>query len=283
MTHSTHSKAWLGYLFLFYAAFCIALPYFLIHWWPSQLPKPQIQQPKAEAPTRSSKAEKPVNIAEMKQAFFEKLVPVVKSENQKNTKQRQRLLSLYTGLNDTSAPLNPQQQALLQSLAIQYRVPAAMDDQALLEQLLVRVDQVPASMVIAQAAIESAWGRSRFALEANNYFGQWCFTQGCGVVPKRRNSGASHEVAKFNSIDAAVAAYLRNINSHPAYAEVRQKRLEARQQQRQPDSLEMIQGLAQYSARGEKYIEELQSLIGFNRLQRFDTKDTDFNQSANAE
>ncbi len=278
MKNSTPSKTWLGYLFLLYAAFCVALPYFLIHWWPSQLPAQQAT-PKTDTPT--TKVEPPVSIPEMKRAFFERLVPVIDSENQKIAEHRRHLQALQVILNSETAQLPPQQQALLHTLATQYRVPSAMNDQAVVDELLVRVDQVPTSMVVAQAAIESAWGRSRFALEANNYFGQWCFTKGCGVIPKRRNSGASHEVAKFDSINEAVAAYLRNINSHPAYADVRQKRHEARQQQRQPDSLEMITGLAQYSARGEKYIHELQSLIEFNQLKRFDQ--TDSKQHSNAE
>lgn len=273
MKNATPSKTWLGYLFLLYAALCLALPFFLVHWWPSQLPPATEEAKKSDAP--AAKIEQAVDIPKMKQAFFDRLVPVIHSENKKIAMSRQHLQALHSVLNEQpSAELNPQQQALLHTLATQYRVPSAMNDKALLEQLLVRVDQVPASMVIAQAAIESAWGRSRFALEANNYFGQWCFTKGCGVVPKRRNSGASHEVAKFDSLEGAVAAYLRNINSHPAYAQVRQQRLQARQQLGEPDSLEMVKGLSQYSARGEKYIHELQSLIEFNQLKQFDQSGT---------
>ena len=67
--------------------------------------------------------------------------------------------------------------------------------------------------------MESAWGTSRFAREGNNLFGQWCYKTGCGIVPKRRGEGQVHEVASFESVDAAVASYLRNINSHRAYAE----------------------------------------------------------------
>lgn len=274
MENTTPSKAWLGYLFLLYAALCLALPFFLVHWWPSQITPAIEHEKESEAP--AAKIEQPVNIPQMKQAFFDRLVPVIHSENKKIAVNRQHLLALHSIWNEQpTAELNPQQQALLQTLATQYRVPSEMNDKALVEQLLVRVDQIPASMVIAQAAIESAWGRSRFAVEANNYFGQWCFTKGCGVVPKRRNSGASHEVAKFDSLRGAIAAYLRNINSHPAYAQVRQQRLLARQQQTEPDSLEMVKGLSQYSARGEKYIHELQSLIEFNRLKRFDQSAAD--------
>ncbi len=129
---------------------------------------------------------------------------------------------------------------------------------------------VPASMALAQAAIESAWGRSRFAAEGNNYFGQWCFSAGCGIVPSRRPQGASHEVQVFDSLDEAVASYLRNINTHPAYTTVREARVEIRQREQPLDSLKLVEGLEKYSARGEDYIHELQQMIRYNNLKKFD-------------
>jgi len=213
--------------------------------------------------------EMPIDIQAMKQAFFQHLLPAIRRQNSEVLSHRQALLSLQTSLS-ASLPLTPQQQGQLHSLAIQYRVPVAMNNNAILSELLQRVDEVPASMILAQAAIESAWGRSRFAKQANNYFGQWCFAVGCGIVPKHRNPGANHEVAKFKSLDDAIAAYLRNINSHPAYAEVRQRRNQTRRLEQPLNSMEMIKGLEQYSARGQEYISELKSMIEFNQLQRFD-------------
>jgi len=268
-TTNTQLKPWLGYLFVAYALFCLGLSFGLEQWWPSQVASPTVDVTvKQTLPT----TEIPVDIKQMKQDFFNLLLPSIIVENQKIDKQRQHLLTLQRQhqAKTTSGELTPQQQALLHTLAIQYRVPSSMDDQAVLSELLLRIDQVPASMVLAQAAVESAWGRSRFAKQANNYFGQWCFTKGCGLVPKRRNTGATHEVARFDSLNQAVAAYLRNINSHSAYADVRSRRENNRRQQQPLNSLDMVGGLQKYSARGEKYIEELRSVIEFNQLRSFD-------------
>ncbi|MAZ89472.1 MAG: hypothetical protein CL693_17710 [Cellvibrionaceae bacterium] len=270
---NSQQKLWLGFVLLGYALFCLGLTFYLSHYRPLQLPiaptKPELRDTEPEP-----RKEAHVDIKAMKQAFFNQLLPAIRQQNAEVQSHRQGLLSLQASVS-ASQPLTPQQQGRLHSLAIQYRVPVAMNDDAILNELLQRVDEVPASMILAQAAIESAWGRSRFAKQANNYFGQWCFAEGCGIVPKHRNPGANHEVAKFESLDDAIAAYLRNINSHPAYAEVRQRRDQTRRLEQPLNSLEMIKGLEQYSARGQDYISELKSMIEFNQLQRFDRENAD--------
>ncbi|MFM9673737.1 glucosaminidase domain-containing protein, partial [Streptomyces galilaeus] len=79
-----------------------------------------------------------------------------------------------------------------------------------------RVDIIPKELALMQAANESAWGTSRFARIGLNFFGQWCYSQGCGMIPNRRNSGAAHEVAAFKSVRDAVSSYFKNINTHAA-------------------------------------------------------------------
>lgn len=269
---NSQQKLWLGYLLLGYALFCVGFTFYLSHYRPFHAPDAPAETDvidKEPAPIKPA----PVDIPAMKQAFFNRLLPAIEQQNAKVLSQRQGLYSLQASL-ASSQSLTPQQQGLVHNLAIQYRVPVAMNDDAILTELMQRVDMVPASMILAQAAIESAWGRSRFAQQANNYFGQWCFSEGCGIVPKHRNPGARHEVAKFDSLDDAIAAYLRNINSHPAYTEVRQQRNQARQLDEPLNSLAMIKGLEHYSARGQDYINELKSMIEFNQLQRFDEKAT---------
>jgi len=83
------------------------------------------------------------------------------------------------------------------------------------------VDTIPPSLALAQAANESAWGTSRFARQAHNYYGQWCFEKGCGIVPDRRDANKSHEVAAFDSPRESVARYLHNLNSNSAYKSLR--------------------------------------------------------------
>ena len=122
-------------------------------------------------------------------------------------------------------------------------------------------------MALAQAALESGWGTSRFAREANNLFGQWCFDEGCGMVPDRRIAGAQHEVRSFETVDAAIAAYFRNINSHPVYAPLRDIRQSARKRGGGLSGLDMAAGLTRYSERGEAYIDEVRQVIRVNDLE----------------
>jgi Bax protein len=129
---------------------------------------------------------------------------------------------------------------------------------------------VPPSLALSQAANESAWGTSRFARSGHNYFGQWCFTTGCGVVPRHRTAGKQHEVAVFASPAAAVASYLHNLNSHPAYQRLREIRLQQRQQHQVVSGLALAAGLEKYSERGEDYIRELRAMIRHNRLSQYD-------------
>jgi Bax protein len=124
-------------------------------------------------------------------------------------------------------------------------------------------------MALAQAAKESGWGTSRFAANGNNFFGQWCFKQGCGLIPKARKASSSHEVAVFNSAKESVQAYMHNINTHQAYSELRSIRAKLHKTGKPFSGLDLIQGLNAYSERGIIYVKELSSLIKFNQLENF--------------
>ena len=138
------------------------------------------------------------------------------------------------------------------------------------ETLLRRVDVVPPSLALAQAANESAWGTSRFARDGNNYFGQWCFEQGCGLVPKRRDEGRAHEVATFSSPVESVERYMANLNTHDAYRPLRERREQLRESEAPITGIQLAAGLEKYSERGEEYIAELRSMIRFNNLGAYD-------------
>ena len=150
----------------------------------------------------------------------------------------------------------------MSELCDRYRV-----DECTTEELLYKVDIIPTSMALAQAAVESAWGTSRFARQANNFFGQWCFSEGCGIVPKHRTSGAIHEVQMFDSPKQAVSAYFLNINSHPAYEPAREIRASAYEHDHLVAGSEMVAGLLSYSGIGEHYVDELRSIIRVNKLE----------------
>jgi Bax protein len=130
---------------------------------------------------------------------------------------------------------------------------------------LIRIDKIPVSLALIQAAKESAWGTSYFARKGNNLFGHWCFEKGCGIVPRSRPPGANHEVRSFDDVSDSVSAYLLNLNSHPAYAKLRLARYRMRLAGKKPDARLMAAGLRRYSAVGEKYVETVREMIRGNR------------------
>jgi Bax protein len=212
------------------------------------------------------------DIDEKKQQFFDFLQDYVRYENSLVSDLRLRLLS-YAEIVGDGVPLSGRERQWVIDLAVIYGVEAqTTNDQGLVKELLLSVDVIPASLVLAQAANESAWGTSRFALEGNNIFGQWCFVEGCGIIPKRRIEGATHEVKSFASIEAAIEGYFLNINSHNLYADFREERARLRRLGLSLNSIELVEGLENYSQRGANYIDEVQTLIYQNNLRRRDRR-----------
>ena len=209
------------------------------------------------------------DIKQRKQAFFDYLLSAVDDQNTAYTELRHKLWCIDKNLRQGLA-LDTADTQLHRYLAQRLRAKAEADALTLNQDLLNRVDIIPASMVLSQGAMESAWGTSRFATTANNYFGQWCFSKGCGIVPQRRNPGATHEVAAYQSVNNAATEYFLNINRHPSYSKVRNIRQQARIEGQPLLGINMVKGLEKYSARGHAYIEELQSMIRYNKIQRYD-------------
>ena len=207
------------------------------------------------------------DVKQKKSAFFNYLRPAIEHSNQRVSKQRQVLLSWEARLN-AKQPLDEQTEKGLQQLLKRYKVKnTALNQQQQVEALIAKIDQIPASMILAQGALESAWGSSRFARQANNLFGQWCFVPGCGIVPLQRNEGAIHEVKSFASVGEAVEAYFYNINANAAYKTLRDIRLEDRRLQRPLTGKRMVGGLELYSGRGMSYVHELRDMIRSNKLE----------------
>lgn len=206
----------------------------------------------------------------MKSRFFEYLLPVVEAQNSWILDNRSYLIDLRDRLL-AGEDLQEMDSIRLEVLADRYRVSLSdVVDEADISALLMRVDIIPPSLALAQAASESGWGRSRFAREANNLFGEWCYRAGCGLVPARRISGASHEVATFDAIPDAVDSYFRNLNTHPAYAPLRRLRAEAREEHDILLGTHLIAGLQMYSERRGAYLEELRAMIRINGLLQLD-------------
>ena len=141
-----------------------------------------------------------LDVKKKKATFFGYMKTMVDQENDRLDQLRNRILELQQ-----AEVRSEQDEAWLLKTARSYRLKNKTSvDESLFDALLSRVDQIPASLALVQAANESAWGTSRFAREANNFYGQWCFTPGCGVVPEGRPEGKTYEVRKFNSPLASV-------------------------------------------------------------------------------
>lgn len=195
-----------------------------------------------------------------KQAFFDYLKPLAERANAEILAERK----IAEDWNGSDTP-----DASVKALLDKYEIRAS-DPKQQKELLLRRVYPVPVSLTLAQAASESAWGTSRFAREANNLFGQWCYSPGCGLVPSRRAPGAFHEVAKFENPLEAVRSYMRNINSHPVYQPLRIERQKQVSQQGYATGEVVANGLQRYSERGAMYIYDVRKLIYRNKLDLLD-------------
>ena len=194
------------------------------------------------------------NTATRKALFFNYLLPEIKLNNAKITKLRNSII------NDELS------QDELAELANKYR----LDNGISKEDMLASIDVLPPSLILAQAANESDWGRSRFAKKYNNYFGIWCFSKGCGTIPKNREKGAKHEVAIFRSLKDGIEYYMLNLNRNQFYSELRKIRKEQRKYGNTISGLELAKGLTSYSQKGDDYIASIQSIISFNNLEQYD-------------
>jgi len=203
------------------------------------------------------------NVEEKKTAFFSHFRPLIGAKNKQLTQDRERIIRLSRQPELKSSDLD-----WLGELADHYQLKTqGVFGAKGFEALLMRVDILPSSLVLSQAAIESAWGSSRFAEEAYNYFGEWCFTKGCGLIPNARDTGAKHEIRLFHSPAQAVSAYFLNLNRHPGYRQLRQLRAQALAQGKPAGGCLLSLGLEAYSERGREYINDIRQMIRVNNLE----------------
>ena len=204
---------------------------------------------------------------ERKTEFFAFMRPLLEAQNARVLEDRARLLDMQA-----EQALGFFEQRRLDDLAARYGVATADEDgqryehQTVIAALLPRVDVVPVSLGLAQAAKESGWGTSRFARQGNSFFGEWCFTAGCGIVPGARAPGRSHEVEAFDSPADSVASYVKNINTHRSYKAFRDVRKVQRDREARLSSMRLAEELSRYSERRDAYVQEIKQLIISNRL-----------------
>ena len=200
-----------------------------------------------------------------KKSFFEFMAPLIEAENIQIEKKRLQLLRLHEGV-QKDKKLSGYDKEWLRNLCQEYHVSTEeLSIDVLFQELLMRVDTVPPELALAQAAIESAWGQSRFAYCGNNLFGEWCFTPGCGIVPVRRPQKQMYEVAAFLTPIHAVHSYIQNLNAHPAYRQFRVLRYEKRLAGERPDGHTLALGLQKYAETGMNYVDKIRTVIRQNK------------------
>ena len=214
-------------------------------------------------------------LGDNRQGFLDRLRPLIERENRRLLDTRAELTGLFAAL-DNGGTLDAAQRKRVQTLSRKYRVDADPETVAAARAALLRkIDAVPLSMALAQAANESAWGRSRFAREGNNLFGIWTYDESKGIVPRQRAPGKKHLVRRFDSLSESVRYYLFTLNSHPAYAEMREIRARLRTAGKPLDGLALAEGLTRYSAKGAEYVRIIQDMIRRFDLAAYDAGSKD--------
>ena len=199
------------------------------------------------------------NSKKKKELFIKIILPLIIEENNRIMFDRKRLFSILNKNNNSSS-----EKKWLNQKFKQYGV--VNKD---LTTLKIRMDIVPVSLAIAQAAKETGWGTSRFALEGNALFGQWTWS-GDGIKPAGAESNTKHKVMKFKVLKASVRAYQRNLNTHSSYKNFRQLRAQLRDDSEKLDSLLLADQLDNYAETGKEYTKILKQIINQNSLQDFD-------------
>jgi Bax protein len=229
----------------------------------------QNESPQVAAETMAQRPE----LNSKKQQFINQLLPYIEEENRRLTILRARVERTIAAIENNVAVTEAEQQHII-SLANSYRVDGnPLQYKTAREELLRKIDLIPSSLALAQAANESAWGESRFAREANNLFGIWTYDENKGLKPRDREEGKKHLVRIFDNFGESVRYYMYTLNSHPAYEELRDIRQQLRQADHVIDGHALAAGLEKYSAKGDMYIDLIQDLIRQNEWARLDAGD----------
>jgi Bax protein len=221
-----------------------------------------------------ARSEKLATVADKKKLFFRVIGPIVLRINELITADRARAKEI-TGKLQIGQGVSLDEQAWLADLAVRYKLIKSADehiDSDLYAELLLRVDIIPPSLSLAQAASESGWGTSRFAAEGNALFGQWTWGKGAGMKPseQRASTHGDYRVASFGSTALAAYSYALNMNTGSAYRDFRLKRADLRRENLRVSGTVLAGTLLRYSERGQAYVDDIQRIIRQNRLDAAD-------------
>ena len=199
------------------------------------------------------------NTNQKRDLFIKIVLPLILAENEKINEDRKKLFKI----------LNKNFNTIGERVWLKRRFKEYKIEDGDLAKLKMRMDIVPVSIAIAQAANESGWGTSRFALEGNALFGQWTWSKK-GISPADQDPNKSHKVLQFQILRASVRAYKNNLNTHNAYQEFREARAKLRQSNEAINGLDLVKYLKNYAAIGEQYVAILGDIIEKNSLTDFD-------------
>ena len=219
-------------------------------------------------------AQATVGLSSNNQLFLETLAHDMQQENNTITEQRHHLLNDLNTYNKQSH-LNQKETQWVSALAKSYKIKNfSLEKNDDWIELSKRVDIIPPSLGIAQGVIESNWGTSRFATEANNYFGIWCFSKGCGVVPRQRPEGQTYEIKKYPSMQASIKDYYKTINTNSHYEALRDARYQHHIDGTLLSGASLAPYLTRYSTEGMRYVRSLELTMSSHQLDQFDAKVT---------
>lgn len=205
------------------------------------------------------------DINEAKNYFFNHMYEIIAKENNK-IKNERRFVKDILSSNILNIDFDSPSFLKLLEIKQKYKIKHIYT----LQEYLKKVDIVPPSLAIAQAAVESAWGKSRFVKEASNIFGHWTYNPEIGLIPKKRSLGSSHFIRIFQNIKESTSAYMLNLNRNFAYRSFQDRRYEQRKENQEPDGLTLSQTMLNYSGIAQDYLIILKDLILLNNLQTYD-------------
>ena len=195
-----------------------------------------------------------------KDTFIKIIMPLILNENEKILNDRNKLFKILGKQSNTMG-----EKVWLKRRFKDYEIKG--EDIA---ELKLRMDIIPTSIAIAQAAKESGWGTSRFALEGNAMYGQWTWG-GDGIEPSKKDSKKEHKILKFPKLQSSVSAYMKNLNTHRGYSEFRKERAEIREKNQIVKGIDLVVYLYNYAETGSEYVKILKKIIEQNNLTDFDS------------
>ena len=199
------------------------------------------------------------NVKLKKDTFIKIVLPLIVAENEKILDDRFKLNKITARKSTTE-----DEKQWLRQKFLEYKVKKGS-----IEELKNRMDIIPTSIALAQAAKESGWGTSRFALEGNAIFGQWTWN-GKGIEPLLKDKSKNHKILRFPILRASVKAYKNNLNTHKGYVKFREKRRTLRERNKKINGLELAKTLGNYAQSGSEYTKILAQIITQNRLMDFE-------------